>query len=327
MILYILKTTACLFLFWAFYQLVLEKEKMPLFNRFYLLGSFVLSLFVPFITIDLVSVATNNGAQLVEAFTNQVKPIAQITESWHSQELLFWLYGSITLLFLLRFIRHLHLFSIQIQKGKVWKKEGGYLVLIPSPITPHAFFQYVFVNEQDYLDGKIAEALLLHEFAHAKQGHSFDLLLIELAGVFFWFNPMIYPYKKAIRLNHEFLADEATLREYKDVVSYQNLLLSLTTSKVTSIHLFANSFNYSITKKRLEMMGRKTTTSKSLFKGGLVMLLAILTLFIFSSKVYCKLPYLIDKENLMELQLEMNKQEDASKCPLLSQSTTVFPAR
>ncbi len=322
--LYILKTTACLFIFWAFYQLVLEKEKMALFNRFYLLGSFLLSLLIPFITIDLDSVATNNGAQLVEFLNHQMTPIAQMSVSWNGQELFFWLYGSITLLFLIRFIRHIRHFLIKTNKGKMLKKECGYLVLMPIPIIPHAFFQYVFVNEQDYKDGKIDAALLLHEFTHVKQWHSLDLLLIELAGVFFWFNPMIYAYKKAIRLNHEFLADEAALKEYKDIANYQNLLLSLTSAHAITTHLFANSFDYAITKKRLKMMGQKTTASRSLFKGGLAILLTVLPLFIFSSKVYCKLPYVLDKENLKELDLKTKKQEDKSKCPLLSQSTTVL---
>ena len=84
MILYLLKTTACLFLFWAFYQLALEKEKMPVFNRFYLLGSFVLSLLFPFFILDLDSVAVNRGAQLVEAFNSQMLPIIQKTENWKS---------------------------------------------------------------------------------------------------------------------------------------------------------------------------------------------------------------------------------------------------
>ncbi|MFT5762513.1 MAG: bla regulator protein BlaR1, partial [Polaribacter sp.] len=41
MLLYLLKTTFCLVLFLGFYHLVLEKEKMHRFNRFYLLGSIV----------------------------------------------------------------------------------------------------------------------------------------------------------------------------------------------------------------------------------------------------------------------------------------------
>ena len=47
MIPYILKATFCLVLLLGFYHLILEKEKMHNFNRFYLLGSILFSFMVP----------------------------------------------------------------------------------------------------------------------------------------------------------------------------------------------------------------------------------------------------------------------------------------
>ena len=47
MILYILKSGLCLALLLAFYHLVLEREKMHRFNRFYLLGSILFSFLAP----------------------------------------------------------------------------------------------------------------------------------------------------------------------------------------------------------------------------------------------------------------------------------------
>ena len=47
MILYILKSTFCLVLLLGFYHLILEKEKMHRFNRFFLLGSILFSFMVP----------------------------------------------------------------------------------------------------------------------------------------------------------------------------------------------------------------------------------------------------------------------------------------
>jgi bla regulator protein BlaR1 len=47
MIIYILKSASCLAMLLAFYHLVLEKEKMHVFNRFYLLGSVLLSFLAP----------------------------------------------------------------------------------------------------------------------------------------------------------------------------------------------------------------------------------------------------------------------------------------
>jgi len=50
MIIYILKFSACLAIFLAFYKLFLERENMHQFKRFYLLGSIVTSIAIPFIT-------------------------------------------------------------------------------------------------------------------------------------------------------------------------------------------------------------------------------------------------------------------------------------
>jgi bla regulator protein BlaR1 len=47
MIIYILKSASCLAMLLAFYHLVLEKEKMHVFNRFYLLGSVLFSFLAP----------------------------------------------------------------------------------------------------------------------------------------------------------------------------------------------------------------------------------------------------------------------------------------
>lgn len=50
MLLYLLKSIGCLTILWLIYQLFLEKERMHRFKRFYLLGSLLFSLAIPFIT-------------------------------------------------------------------------------------------------------------------------------------------------------------------------------------------------------------------------------------------------------------------------------------
>lgn len=47
MILYLVKSGLCLAILLAFYYLVLEREKMHQFNRFYLLGSVLFSFLAP----------------------------------------------------------------------------------------------------------------------------------------------------------------------------------------------------------------------------------------------------------------------------------------
>ncbi len=55
MILYLLKFTLCSATLLLFYKLVLEREKLLRFNRFYLLGSLVLALVLPLISFEIPS--------------------------------------------------------------------------------------------------------------------------------------------------------------------------------------------------------------------------------------------------------------------------------
>ena len=48
---YILKFSACLFVFWLLYLFLLERQNMHHFKRFYLLGAVVLALIIPLFTI------------------------------------------------------------------------------------------------------------------------------------------------------------------------------------------------------------------------------------------------------------------------------------
>jgi hypothetical protein len=131
----------------------------------------------------------------------------------------------------------------------------------------------VFVNAEDYKNGRITKELLLHEFAHITQRHSLDIIFVELLQIMFWFNPLILLYKKAIRLNHEYLADSAVLNADIDLSGYQKLLLNFV-FRNNSIYL-ASSFNYSLTKKRLLMMTKNNSSKMAMLKK-----IAVIPLFL-----------------------------------------------
>jgi bla regulator protein BlaR1 len=71
--------------------------------------------------------------------------------------------------------------------------------------------------------------------------------------------PSFFLYRKAIQLNHEFIADEAVLTASKNIVNYQTLLLGKA-AQLQSLSI-TSQFNYSITKKRLIMMTKTTSAT------------------------------------------------------------------
>ena len=104
--------------------------------------------------------------------------------------------------------------------------------------------------------------------------------------VFLWFNPLLIFYKKAMQLNHEFLADEAVINRYENVTKYQYLLIEKASQP--NRFLFTSSFNYSITKQRLQMMTKSTSKTKALLITLTFVPLFACAIFVFSTKIYAQ---------------------------------------
>src|SRR5699024_10609358 len=126
----------------------------------------------------------------------------------------------------------------------------------------------IFVNKNQYEAGEITEDILFHELVHARQNHSLDILFIELLKTISWFNPLLYLYKTAIQLNHEYIADDKVLASGTDIADYQTLLLQTRTSKTENY--LSTSFNFKTTKKRFKMMAKNDITSRSYLKFALI---------------------------------------------------------
>jgi hypothetical protein len=118
------------------------------------------------------------------------------------------------------------------------------------------------------------------------QKHTLDILFIEFLKVVFWFNPIFIFYKKAIQLNHEFLADEEIVKTYNNVPFYQNLLLQKSSEQQT-IYL-ASNLNYLVTKKRLIMMTKRTSQKIALLKKVAIVPILAGLIYFFCVEVVAK---------------------------------------
>jgi hypothetical protein len=193
------------------------------------------------------------------------------------------LYAIVTSVLIIRFARNIRKLTSRIKSNPAIDYKNSKLVLLKEKILPHTFLDTIFINETDYHNRKIEAELYTHELIHVSQKHTLDILFIEILKLLFWFNPVFIFYKKAIQLNHEFLADEKVVKSYNNVPFYQNLLLSV--SNANSSYYLASNLNYSITKKRLIMMTKTTSTTRSMLKKlvlaplftGLVFLVCVKT--------------------------------------------------
>lgn len=151
-------------------------------------------------------------------------------------------------------------------------------------MVPHSFLYYIFLNKEEYENGKTRAEVLHHELTHVQQKHSLDILFIELLHTLMWFNPILLFYRRAIMLNHEFLADDSVIQTFGNTKSYQYLLLdNISRSKRL---LFTSTLNYLVTKKRLIMMTKTTTRAKAIIRQTAVVPLLTGALLLFATYAY-----------------------------------------
>ncbi|GAB3935517.1 M56 family metallopeptidase [Mucilaginibacter myungsuensis] len=293
---YLINFVLCSGLLLAVYKLFLQNERMYRFNRFYLLFSLVFSAVVPFVVITTESEAIPVVYQqavretLTPVFdTAPQAAVATKTQAVQIDQINYWpmlligIYLLIAGVLIIRFILNLIKISREVVANQHTIHQGISLVLTDAEVTPHSFLNYIFVNRKDHQQGTIEPQVICHERAHVKQLHSLDVLFIELMQALCWFNSFIPFYRKAIQLNHEFLADEAVTSWFDDTPAYQYLLLARA-SQAGSLQL-TSPFNYQTTKKRLIMMTKTTSAAMATVKQLAVLPVMIAAVFIFCQRV------------------------------------------
>jgi len=288
MLIYILKSAACLAILLLFYKLFLEKENMHVFKRFYLIGSLLFALIVPTIVFSeyvvvepqIVETQTYALPQSSEIVAAEAKIPPKLEADVTDIAPLLWIVYFLGMLFFgIKFLRNLFQIFRRIRKNPKYQNSSFIQVLLQEKIPPHTFFKYIFLNKSKFESKEIPKEVLLHEETHARQKHSLDVVFIELLQVIFWVNPLIYFFKKAIKLNHEFLADSAVLNKNVDAVTYQNTLLSFLSSESAKKYqpTLPNAINYSSIKKRFTIMKSKTSKKSIVLRSFLLLpLLALL---------------------------------------------------
>ncbi|MEP3373085.1 M56 family metallopeptidase [Maribacter dokdonensis] len=309
---YLLKSTVCMGIFLVFYKLLLEKESMHHFKRFFLLTALIFSLIIPQIVFtEYIEAEPTPAVTQVLTINEQpeITPIVHVMEespmNWTL--ILYTLYGLGVAIFGFRFLYNIAKLWIRVRRNTQIKFNFLVKVLLKEELPPHTFLRYIFLNKQKFESKSIPAAVLLHEETHAKEWHSLDVLFIELLQVLFWFNPLIYVFKKSIKLNHEFLADSAVIKGQENQLHYQNTLLSYLSNDKFHTHQsvgIANAINYSSIKKRIIIMKKQTSKRGILIRSLLILPLLSLMLYGFSQR------NVVSKNTIKDINIEITKSGD-----------------
>ena len=281
---YILKSSLCLALFYLFYRLLLSKETFHRFNRIALLGVMLISCLLPLVrvTVDRATVV-NTSVMLVEEdmlmYPWKMQTVVQEEAAFPWREWLVAVYLLGIFFFLLRNLWSLVRMLYLIRHSRCRQMENGIcLVIHQAGFAPFSWMKYIVISQTD-LDENGTD-ILIHEEAHIRNRHSLDLLLVELCVWLQWFNPAAWLLKQELQNVHEYEADEAVLRQGIDAKRYQMLLIKKAVG--ARLYSIANSFNHSSLKKRITMMIRKKSNPWARAKYLYVLPLAAVTVAAFA---------------------------------------------
>lgn len=301
MILYILKSMACALFFIVMFHYLIEQDKILRFKRFYLLITLLSSFVIPLVSIPQISELFSPVAELTDIYIGAPEAersplllsasddvISPVIAQQPLQSTFTWMHGLIgvyillTLLFLIRFLSNL-VALMRMTKQAPIRRQGNIRIILEDRLdASFSFFNYIFINKNDYQNKNVKNKILIHEMTHVKQMHSADVLFVELLIIFFWFSPALYLYRRAMKLNHEFLADEEVIHSTEDIPFYQMLLIERAAHPC--VCSLASSLTYLITKKRLIMMTKTTSKRSFLFKMSVLIPAFLLAGGIFSAR-------------------------------------------
>ena len=289
---YILKSAACLAVFYLFYKLLMSRDTFHRFNRFALLGLLVLSSVLP-----LVEVSVNHPAPVHETMLTleqllllsdvqaEGEVVSQPTTAlWVRVALLVYLVGIV--FFAVRNLWSLGRLAVLLRRGRLeqladWlpgRTENVRLVVHKHDIAPFSWMRYIVLSRKDLEEN--GREILIHELAHIRNRHSWDLLLADLCIFVQWFNPAAWLLKQELQTIHEYEADDTVLREGVDAKKYQMLLIKKAVG--TRLYSMANSFNHSSLKKRITMMLKEKSSPWARVKYLYVLPLAALAVSAFA---------------------------------------------
>ena len=288
---YLLKVNAGIALFYAFYKLFCQRDTFFLWRRFALLSFLGISFLYPLFDIQEWVMEQPAIYELADYYTvlmNTEEVTATAPVAYEAPQrpdlltLFTYLYYTGVLVMSLRFIIQLVSICRIRWKGQVVYLNGQRIISLPSEFNPFSFFGWIFLYLPQ-LEEDSREEILMHEQTHARQWHSVDVIVSELANIICWFNPFSWLLKGEIRLNLEYLADNQVAKTMEDSKQYQYHLLGLAhTNSKTGLY---NNFNVSQIKNRIIMMNKKRTRTAGRIKYALFAPLAAALLI--ASNISC----------------------------------------
>ncbi|MBW8243377.1 TonB-dependent receptor plug domain-containing protein [Muricauda oceani] len=266
--------------FLAVYHILLKRDTLFKENRLFLLSGLVLAFVFPLVKIQKNVIVSR--PELVQTGEQLAQVAAAATDNgWFTlQNILVAIYIGGCAFLTVRLIMKLIALK-KLAKNARKRKERSFMHMeTERKISPFSFFNYIFYNPQLF-EPKELHSVLEHEKVHARQFHTVDILFLEVLKIFFWFNPILWLYKGAVKQNLEYLADHFAIARTEDKISYQYLMLKQAVD--AQEYTLANSFYNSLIKKRIVMLNQNQSKKVNALKT--LVMVPLLGLFLVSFSI------------------------------------------
>ena len=264
LVIHIAKVIICSGIFTAYYWLFLRNKIFHQYNRFYLLAIVLLSIFMPFIHINVGQTTTAplpiiKMLQAVDSSNfSEVEMIAKQNTFIINWGLVMGaMYTLVGFIFLLIFIKGLIKIYTLYKVNKKNRLNDIQLIYTDAVGTPFSFLKNIFWNIHIDIQSTTGQQILKHEIAHVQQMHSYDKLFINLLLIVYWINPFFWIIRNELNMIHEFVADKKAITN-GDTKAFATMILKATYP--TQQFALTNNFFYSPLKRRILMITKNNIT-------------------------------------------------------------------
>ena len=220
-LIYQLKLAAAFLLLYIFFRIFLSRESLHSFNRVAVLLSIIIAAVLPACVLTYHVDAAPLAAAVFSAETAEPASDGQ-GFNWTFLLLAVYIIGAAAVL-LSVFASIISLIRLMSRGERLEQSDGTVVVLVDEPVAPMSWMKFIILSREDY--NSASGAVMVHEKAHIRLGHSVDVLLADLFTALQWFNPAAWMMRDDLRAIHEYQADEEVVKSGIDVKQYQLLLV------------------------------------------------------------------------------------------------------
>ncbi len=259
--LYLFQVAFCIGMFYLLYIILFKNTTFFMVNRIYLLSGVALSFIIPTLDFSLSEVDYHvRSWELSETLlTPTLDPLSDESDRTLSPSMDFYAILSIIywLGFAFMFSRLIFFVTkiIRIKNRSHVHKMDGIRIIETGFGSPFTFFNLIFLPNLN-----INPMIIEHERGHVVYHHWADLLVMEIASAILWFNPLMFFLKKAIKIQHEYQADDRTIRSGVSLEHYLDCML-LQIQFENGVAPISEFYSQTI-KKRINMMTKNKTAPK-----------------------------------------------------------------